>query len=271
MAAVEQINKASQVQSAATQQTSAALGQIESSAKLAQQNSKLADERVRSLGGALKAGAQSVGTLVAGVSDALQDTRSSLATIKQLESVGRKIEKIVEAIALVAVQISMLAVSGSVEAARAGAAGRGFAVVSNDIRALSREAAENVEGAKDTVRGILEQIAVLRGDLEQTIGATEIEVQNNRSVSAGLLKIETDVLALGAASKSILDGAQGMLLATTEISKAARQVATAAEEASSAAREAATAATQQSRGAEDLAAAIEEIAALADELQKRSA
>ena len=58
------------------------------------------------------------------------------------------------------IQTSMLAVSGAVEAARAGEAGRGFAVVSNDIRALAREAAESVERIKDTIRGILDQIAV---------------------------------------------------------------------------------------------------------------
>jgi methyl-accepting chemotaxis protein len=271
MAAVEQINKAAQLQSAAAHQSSAALNQIETSAKLAQQNGKLADERVQNLSVSLKASGQSVESLIAGVSDALKDTRAGVETIKRLESLGRKIEKIIEGIALVAVQISMLAVSGSVEAARAGASGRGFAVVSNDIRSLSREASENVERAKDTVRGILEQIGVLKGDLEQILVATEIEVQNNRVVASGLQKIESDVSALGVASRSILEGADNILQATTEMSKAARQVAAAAEEASSATREAATAATEQSRGAEDLAAAIEEIASLADELHKQSA
>jgi len=199
----------------------------------------------------------------------LQGTQSSVATIKRLEGVGRRIEKIVEAISLVAVQTSMLAVSGAVEAARAGETGRGFAVVSNDIRALAREAAENVERAKDTVRGILDQIAALRGEFEQIIVATEVEVQNNRAVATGLQRIEHDILALGTASKSILDGAENILSATSEMSKAARQIATAAEEASAASREAATAATEQSRGVEDLAAAIEEIATLADELNRK--
>ncbi len=271
MAAVEQINKASQFQSAATQQTSASLNQIETSAKLAQSNAKLADERVRNLVTALRSGAETVEKLLAGVAEALTDTRASVATIKRLEGVGRKIEKIIDAISLVAVQISMLAVSGSVEAARAGSSGRGFAVVSNDIRSLSREASDNVARAKDTVRGILEQIAALKADLELIIGTTEIEIQNNRIVFAGLQKLENDVGALGTTSKSILAGAESMLQQTNEITKAARQIAAAAEEASTASREAATAATEQSRGAEDLAAAIEEIAALADELHKRSA
>jgi methyl-accepting chemotaxis protein len=180
-------------------------------------------------------------------------------------------EKIVEAIALVAVQTSMLAVSGSVEAARAGDSGEGFAVVSSDIRNLSREASENVERAKDSVRGILDQIAVLKADLEQFIVSAEIEVQNSRTVTSGLQTIEKEVAALSAASKSIMEGADGILSATTEMTAAARQIAAAAEEASAATREASTAATQQSRGAEDLAAAIEEIASLADELKQESA
>ena len=193
-----------------------------------------------------------------------------MATIKRLEGVGRRMEKIVEAIALVAVQTSMLAVSGSVEAARAGDSGEGFAVVSSDIRNLSREASENVERAKDSVRAILDQIAVLKADLEQFAVSAEIEVQNSRAVNAGLQTIEKDVAALGAASKSIMQGADGILSAVTEMTAAARQIAAAAEEASTATREAATAATQQSRGAEDLAAAIEEIATLADEMKQES-
>jgi methyl-accepting chemotaxis protein len=268
MAAVEQINRASQLQSSATHQTHAAFTQIENSAKLAQQMGRIADDRVRSIDAALKDSRRSIVALVEGVSEALAGARTSVQTVKRLETVGRKIEKIVEAIALGAVQTSMLAVSGAVEAARAGDSGQGFAVVSNDIRSLSREASENVERAKDTVRGILDQIAALRTDLEQIIGTADVEVQNNLSVSTGLQDIEKEVAVLGVASKSILEGADSILAATAETTKAARQIAAAAEEASAATRQAATAATQQSRGVEDLAAAIEEIALLADELKK---
>jgi methyl-accepting chemotaxis protein len=269
MAAVNQISKASQLQSSATQQTAAALNQIEGGARRTRDNGGIANEQVQELDAALKSGRQAITGLIEGVATALQGAQSSVALIKRLQGLGRRIEKIIDAIALVAVQTSMLAVSGAVEAARAGEAGRGFAVVSNDIRVLAREATEQVDRARDTVHGILDQVATLRTELEQSIGATEAEVQNNRAVSAGLVKIEHDVLALSGASRSILDGADSILAAASEMAKASRQVATAAEEASAAAREAATAATQQSRGVEDLAAATEEIAALAEELQPK--
>jgi methyl-accepting chemotaxis protein len=164
----------------------------------------------------------------------------------------------------------MLAVSGAVEAARAGDAGRGFALVSNDIRGLAREASESVERVKDSVRSILDQIAVLRRDLEQVIGAAEVEVQNNRAVVQVLENVKNDMASLGAANRSILQGADAILVAAGEMSSAAKQVAAAAEEANSASRQAATASTEQAKGADDLAAAIEEIASLSDELKNQN-
>ena len=172
--AVDQINRAAQLQSSATQQSFAAVTQIESSAKLAQENSKVANERIESIRAALEDGTRTVDGLIAGVNAALQETRSSILVIKRVETLGRKIEKIVEAISLIAVQTSMLAVSGAVEAARTGESGRGFAVVSNDIRNLARDASGNVDRARDTVRGILDQVAALKSDLDQIIGSEEL-------------------------------------------------------------------------------------------------
>jgi methyl-accepting chemotaxis protein len=271
MAAIEQINRSCQVQAAATEQTSAGLAQIEKSAKLSQANGRAADERIRSITTDLKASRASVERLVEGVSAALASTQSSMKTIRTLETVGRKIDKLVNAIALVTVQTSMLAVNGAVEAARAGDTGRGFAVVSNDIRGLAREASENVESAKDTVRGILDQIAILQRELDQIAASTEIEVQNNRLVGASLQKIAVDVDGLSEASKKITAGSDAILEAVKQAAEGARQIAAAAEEATVASREAATAAAEQSQGAEDLAAAIEEIASLADELGRDGA
>ena len=168
------------------------------------------------------------------------------------------------------IQTNMLAVSGAVEAARAGDAGRGFALVSNDIRSLAREASESVERIKDTVRGILDQIALLRRDIEQIITAGELEVQNNRSVLKTLEDVTSEFAALGNANRAIRQGADAILAATEETASAARQIAAAAEEASAASRQASTASAEQAQGADDLAAAIEEIASLSDELKKQN-
>lgn len=270
MAAVGQINRGSQQQASATQQTSAALAQIEKSAKLAQQNTEHASDRLEKMETALGESRASIERLMTGVGEALKDTRSSVVTIGRLQAVGRRIEKIVDSIALIAIQTNMLAVSGSVEAARAGDAGRGFAVVSGDIRGLAREAADNVDQAKESVRGILEQIAVLRRDLEQSIATAEVEVQNNRAVFVALDKVDNDIAAVAEANNAIRDGARTLLSSAEETAAGARQIAAAAEQANSAARQAATASAEQAKGAEDLAAAIEEIASLADAMKQKN-
>ena len=218
MTALGQINRGTQQQAAATQQTSAALGQIEKSAKRAQQNAIQANERVARMADDLKQSSGTVDKLVAGVSTGLDNTRASLETIARLEAVGRNIEKIVSGISLVVVQTTMLAVSGSVEAARAGEAGRGFAVVSNDIRSLAREASDSADRIKETVGGILEQIASLRRDLEQIVDSVEVEVQNNRSVIGALDKVERDVAALRQPPTTpSSQGAEQILSAAVEI------------------------------------------------------
>jgi methyl-accepting chemotaxis protein len=199
--------------------------------------------------------------------DALTETRNALADLNSLGEIGFQIERTVDRIVLVAVQTNMLAVSGSVEAARAGDAGRGFAVVSTDIRKLAKDAAENIDGVKDIVRSIRIQILAVQRELEATMATSEAEIAKSRLVVDLLSVAEADIETMACGNASILDAAQAILIAATQVQAGTQQIASVAQEASAASEQAATAARQQSRGAEDLAAAVEEIASLADELQ----
>ncbi|HEY4171891.1 MAG TPA: methyl-accepting chemotaxis protein, partial [Rhodopila sp.] len=129
--------------------------------------------------------------------------------------------------------------------------------------------ATSVDRVKDTVRGILDQIASLRRDCEQMIMNAEAEIQNNRAIFSALERLDGDVRAMGVANATILHSTNAIMESAAQSSTAARQIAAAAEEASAAGQQAATASAQQARGAEDLAAAVEEIASLAEELKRR--
>jgi methyl-accepting chemotaxis protein len=270
MASVQQINRGSQQQAAATHQTSAALNQIEGIARAALAKASEAGNRLTGMKAATEASRDAVENLISRVNAAVADSQHSVTTIQRLDDTGRRIAKIVDGISLTTIQTSMLAVSGAVEAARADDAGRGFAVVSNDIRTLARDAGANIERAKDTVRAVLDQIGALRREIEQIITASYNEVQNNKEIIVSMRGLDADIAALAGANTSILEGADEILAAATETATAARQIAAAAEEASTASRQAATAAMEQAKGAEDLAAAIEEIASLADELKRQN-
>jgi methyl-accepting chemotaxis protein len=71
---------------------------------------------------------------------------------------SKSINKILGTILLTNVQTNMLAVSGSIEASRAGESGKGFAVVSADIRSLAEDATTNLDKVQDVMEGLDEQI-----------------------------------------------------------------------------------------------------------------
>jgi methyl-accepting chemotaxis protein len=270
LVAVDQISRGGQQQAAATQEASAAMDQIERMALTAKENATNSLNRTKQIVGILNEIRFTVTNLSAGVVRSLETTRESLGQIAALEGISRRVDKIVDGIGIVSIQTNMLAVNGSVEAARAGDLGKGFAVVSKDIRSLARDSGENAGRIKDTIRTIQDQIAAVRRELEQIIGAAETENQKTVGVLSSLGIVETDLGEVAASSGQIVASAETILAGMKEAARGAQQVATAAEEAGSAAFQAATAAKQQARGAEDLAAAIEEIASLAEDIQRRN-
>jgi methyl-accepting chemotaxis protein len=270
MIAVEQISRGGQQQASATQEASAATNQIGKMAETAKLSAAQSFDRARRIGGMLVEIRSTISALSAGVARSLETTRRSLGLIAGLEGTSRSVDKIVDGIGSVSSQTNMLAVSGSIEAARAGDFGKGFAVVSKDIRSLAQDSAENAGRVKDTVRGIQDQIAGVRRELEQIIAASEAENQKNAAVQSSLSVVEKDAGEIEARNEQILAGAETILSSLKEAARGTQQVAAVAEEAGSAATEAAAAARQQARGAEDLAAAIEEIASLAEDIRRRN-
>ena len=270
MAAVEQISRGGQQQASATQEASAALDQIEKTARLATQSASNALERTKRMTGMLAEIRVTVTDLSAGVARSLEMTRGSLGSIAGIEEITRSVDKIIDGIGLVSIQTNMLAVNGSVEAARAGDFGKGFAVVSKDIRGLARNSGENAGRIKDTVRVIQDQIAAVRRELEQIVAAAEAENQRNAAVVSSLATVETAMEEVATNNQKILAAAESLLSSLKEAARGAQQVAAVAEEAGSAAAQAAAAAKQQARGADELAAAIEEIASLAEDIQRRN-
>ncbi len=267
LVALEQISRGAQAQAAAAQQTEAAMLQLERGAGDTARSAQESTERTPRIGAILRKNQTALRSITEGFVGSIADAKTSIETLGGLADSARTVERSVDRIAAVAMQTTMLSVSGSIEAARAGDAGHGFALVSSDIRALARDASENIEGTREVVRLIQEQISSVRQDLHSTLAASEAELAKGRMLADRLEAIEAEIAVIGSGSGEILASAQTALRAVRDVQQGTQQIAAAAQEASSAAGEAASAARQQSRGAEDLAAAIEEIASLADEVQ----
>ena len=267
MAAIEQIRKGAEVQSAAAEEAAAATNQIEKGVEIAQERATGSGEKILAIKALLAVNKTSIDGLITGISASADASRDSIKQIKALELVSRRIDKIVDAITTVSIQTNMLAVNGSIEAARAGEFGKGFVVVATDIRNLAHDSAENADRIKDLVKAVQDQIGMVGRDLEEIVATAVGEVEKAKVSSANLVLIETDIAVVENGAKEILAASNEIAAAVGQVKKGIEQISAAAQEADKAATEAAAAAKQQSQGAEELAAAIEEIASLADELQ----
>jgi len=161
-------------------------------------------------------------------------------------------------------------VSGHLEAARAGEFGKGFMVVSIDIRNLARDSSENSERIKDLVKGIQDQIVVVRRDLDEIAVSTAAEVEKNKLITSSMLVVRDDLGAVVQGGRDILAGNDQVTQMLNDAKKGIEQITAAAQQASTASQQAQQAAKEQSKGSEELAGAIEEISALADELQNQN-
>jgi len=126
LVSVEQIGRGAEMQASATLQTDTAMGQIERAAALAKERANTTQERLGALQTVVTEGKNTIEQLVKGVTSALQETREVSSLILQLGETTRRIEKTVDGLALAAVQVNMLAVSGSIESTRSGDAGAGL-------------------------------------------------------------------------------------------------------------------------------------------------
>lgn len=268
--AVDQISRGAEEQAAATQESNAAIAEIETSAKLSTENAGDAVRRAKEITELLARNKEGVFEIAREVANGLAEIKGAVETLSILDDTTRRIERVVDRIILVGVQTSMLAVNGSVEAARAGSDGRGFAIVSSDIRKLADDASKTIEGAKDGVRSIQGTIATAHRDLENSLQAGEAELARTKLIAERLEQVQKDCVAISTGNEAILASADAVLIAVRQILVGTEQIAAVAQEAGAAAGQAASSAHEQASATEDLAAAIEEIALLSDELQAAS-
>jgi len=263
LVALDQVARGAQNQATATAQTATAMNQIAHSAEISQTHVAAARQMIGKIATTSAESQATIVELVQGIGGTLASTGVVQALVGNLRDTSRRIEKIADTLAMVSIQTNLLAVSGAVEATRAGTTGRGFALVAGDIRKLSHDAAGNADRAKDTIYTLQAHIAAIGRELDQIGGAAESEMARNRALIDRFGLVVGDLQAVEAINAEIAASSQAALQSVREIGSGTDQIAQAADLASGAAREAAASARQQTLAAEELAAAIEEIASIA--------
>src|SRR5579863_3326105 len=140
--------------------------------------------------------------------------------VDRLKESSAAIGNVVNLIAQIARQTTLLALNSTIEAARAGSAGRGFAVVASEVKALAvqtQDATEEIKkkidalqkdavGSADAVHRISQAIEAIRPVFENVNGAVAEQNRTTHEMAENVATASTFIASVGESAAEI-DGA----------------------------------------------------------------
>jgi methyl-accepting chemotaxis protein len=165
--------------------------------------------------------AQGIGTQVRDASkladQAAAAAREASVNVDRLRESSAAIGNVVNLIAQIARQTTLLALNSTIEAARAGTAGRGFAVVATEVKALAvqtQNATEEITkkidalqkdaaGSVDAVHRISLAIEAIRPVFENVNGAVAAQNETTGEMSANVATASNFIISVGDSAEEI--------------------------------------------------------------------
>jgi methyl-accepting chemotaxis protein len=190
-----------------------------------------AAEKFTQSAGGIGAQVREAGKLADLASTAAREARSN---VDRLRESSAAIGNVVNLIAQIARQTTLLALNSTIEAARAGEAGRGFAVVATEVKALAvqtqtatEEISKKIEalqkdaaGSVDAVHRISQAIEAIRPVFENVNGAVAEQNRTTSDISHNAAKASRFIVSVG-------DSAEEIDVATREAAAHGENVASA--------------------------------------------
>ncbi len=200
--------------------------------------------------------------------NSIKEGNSAASELNVIVKETRNVDKTVGNISNSIVQLNMLAISGSIEAARAGDFGKGFAVVSADIRNLAKDSESNTDKINDIVESMNSEIDIVRTDWSNLLSSQGNEHSLIDALVNDIVKI-TDMLVdlldrytgLKVVNDQNLEGMNQVVIGISEIQKAVELSARNAMESRKASELIIETISHIGEG-------VEELAVMADELQQ---
>src|ERR1700710_2792967 len=143
--------------------------------------------------------------------------REASANVERLRESSAALGHVVNLIAQIARQTTLLALNSTIEAARAGEAGRGFAVVATEVKALAvqtqnatEEISKKIEalqkdatGSADAVQRISQAIEAIRPVFENVNGAVAEQSQTTGEMSDNAASASNFIVSVGESTTEI--------------------------------------------------------------------
>jgi methyl-accepting chemotaxis protein len=251
-AAAEQMSMNVVSISSASEEISVNVGTISSAAEGTSRNvgsvARTIQEATQALEGIAKEARE--GSQVA--AKAREMANQATGTMNSLDRSASEINKVTEAIKMIALQTNLLALNATIEATSAGEAGKGFAVVAHEIKELANQSAQAAEDIARKIEGV-------QGSTREAVraiqGVAEIIHEINRSAGRISEAVEKETRAANASAGKLGEASRGVENIATSIA----EVAKGATDMSRNAGEAAKGANDVSRNASEAAKGVQEI------------
>jgi methyl-accepting chemotaxis protein len=153
------------------------LEQLTESVLQTEEDMRFANQLARTAGERVKASALSMQSSASVLEDLNLYMQRLDQVFDELGSQSMRIGAIVGSIQDISRQTNLLALNAAIEAARAGSHGRGFTVVADEVRNLSRQAADSSAQIRQIATGLEQSAEQARQGLQQLSGSTRLGLE----------------------------------------------------------------------------------------------
>jgi iron only hydrogenase large subunit-like protein/archaellum component FlaC len=146
------------------------------------------------------------------IENAARGQESMRETIQSVQGISQSVDGIgsaIKIISAIAANTNLLSMNAAIEAAHAGDAGKGFAVVANEIRRLSESTRENSRNISQTLKSIIDGIAITSkrsGETDSRINEMSKEIDDFAKTMSNLIATFNDLSAESNEITAALDG-----------------------------------------------------------------
>ncbi len=265
---LDEIADAAKSQGAMVEQSQAGIVQANKGMKIVTEQSAALEKNVENITRLFEQNKKYMNEITEGIEDSISAISSSLNNIKYLGEKVNEIKNTVASIGVVNIQTNMLALSGSVEAARSGKYGRGFDVVAGDIKKLADESAKSADEIKIQVDRMSEAVQNFYNEISLVGQGAKAELERVKKIHADQDIVVDNISAIAGGITEIKDLVDEIGRNIQESVSAVEQIAAAAEESSRNCDEASLVGRTNYDEFKKVAKFVQEIASIAQGLQQ---
>ncbi len=266
-AALSAISGASDTVSTATQEASGTFGRLEHGATVGRERCGEMADQCRVVQKCLDDQRSTVEGLVESVTQTASERGRARERLNAVRQTVKRMGKLVASVTAASAQMSMLSVTGSVEAFRAGETGASVGAVSADIRGLARDAAKHLDAIDDLMMLVQDHVEYSFRELDDITAVVAGAMERKKAAVSRLEAAGKDFGALLGEVDAVSSAMAQTVAALADAKAIYAETGAANQRMNAALSEAAEATDQQSDAFDTLGRTADEIVALADDLQ----